>query len=125
VNRDLSEGISGCFGVVPEAEDGVGGAAGMKKEGIAAIEDYIRSVIEGRIRNDRQRTIIAIYSTMLGISLGPLSQNGSINCARAPPNGLAKLIIAVAATLPLFVNHKSEYLVGAERTNGCANPTKI
>jgi hypothetical protein len=38
---------------------------------------------------------------------------------------LAKLITAVAATLPLFVNHKSEYLVGAARTNGWAKPVKI
>jgi hypothetical protein len=59
---------------------------------------------------------------MLGMSPGLPAQNGSINCARAPPKGFAKLMTAVAATLPVLVNHKSEYLVGAERTNGCANP---
>jgi hypothetical protein len=69
--------------------------------------------------------MIAIYSTIFGISPGLPAQKGSINCARAPPNGLAKLITAVAATLPVFVNHRSEYLVGAARTNGWANPVKI
>jgi hypothetical protein len=68
---------------------------------------------------------MAIYSTIFGISPGLLAQDGSMSCARAPPNGFAKLITAVAATLPLFVNHRSEYLVGAARTNGWAKPVKI
>ena len=32
---------------------------------------------------------------------------------------------AVAATRPRFVNHRSEYLVGAARMKGCANPMMI
>lgn len=55
---------------------------------------------------------------MFGISFASLAKNGSISCAKAPPNGFAKLMIAVAAILPRFVNHKSEYLVGAASTNG-------
>jgi hypothetical protein len=35
----LRDGKSGCFAVCPDAEEGVGGEAGMKNEGIDAIED--------------------------------------------------------------------------------------
>lgn len=44
---------------------------------------------------------------------------------RAPPKGLARLIIAVAATLPAPVNHKSLYRVGAAKTKGCESPVRI
>ena len=43
----------------------------------------------------------------------------------APPNGLAKLAIAVAAILPFSPNHISLKLVGAHSTKGCADPTSI
>jgi hypothetical protein len=84
-----------------DGEQGVGGEAGMKNEGIDATDE-----------------MMAIYRTIFGISPGFPAQLGSMSCAKAPPNGLAKLMTAVAATLPRFVNHRSEYLVGAERTNG-------
>ena len=69
--------------------------------------------------------MIAMYNTIFGILPGLPAQKGSINCAKAPPNGFARLITAVAATLPRFVNQRSEYLVGAARTNGCARPVRI
>ncbi len=69
--------------------------------------------------------MMEMYNTMLGMSEAFETQNGSINWAKAPPNGFAKLITAVAATLPVFVNHRSEYLVGADKTKGCASPVKI
>lgn len=40
----------------------------------------------------------------------------------APPNGLPSEETAVAEILPASVNHMSLYLVGADRTNGCASP---
>lgn len=43
----------------------------------------------------------------------------------AAPKGLARLIRAVAATRPRFVNHRSEYLVGAASTNGWEKPIRI
>jgi hypothetical protein len=89
----------------------------MKNEGIDATEDYKVSMIE-HTEAKRLLTMIAIYSTIFGMSPGLPAQEGSISCAKAPPNGLAKLMTAVAATLPLLVNHRSEYLVGAARTNG-------
>jgi hypothetical protein len=39
------EGNSGCLGTVPDGEQGVGGWAGMKKEGIAATEAYKELVL--------------------------------------------------------------------------------
>src|SRR6266487_95310 len=73
----------------------------------------------------RVHTMMEMYNTIFGMSPGFPAQKGSINCAKAPPKGFARLITAVAATLPRFVNHKSEYLVGAASTNGCASPVKI
>ena len=67
-------------------------------------------------------TMIDVYKTILGISAGLVAQNGSINWPSAPPNGLARLAIAVALTRPCPLNHSSEYRVGALKTNGCANP---
>ena len=66
--------------------------------------------------------MIAIHKSIHGISSLLSAQNGLISCPSAPPNGFAKLITAVAATLPFPENHKSEYLVGAVNTNGCARP---
>lgn len=63
-------------------------------------------------------TITEIHSTISGIWVGSVAQNGSINWANAPPSGFAKVATAVAATLPRPVNHKSLYLVGALSTNG-------
>ena len=62
---------------------------------------------------------------MFGISLGFVARKGSMSWPNAPPNGFAKLITAVAETRPRGLNHKSEYLVGAESTNGCAKPMII
>lgn len=108
MNNVLRDWRSGCFGVWLEGEQGVGGADGMKNDGTVATDE-----------------MIATYNTRFGISPGVPAHDGSINCAKAPPNGFAKLMTAVAATLPRLVNHKSEYLVGAERTKGCANPVNI
>ena len=68
--------------------------------------------------NDSDLTMTEMYSTIVGISDGRLASSGPTNCATAPPKGFARLITAVAATRPLFENHRSEYLVGAARTNG-------
>ena len=91
-----------------EVETGVGGLAGMNKEGSVAIEE-----------------MMAMYRVILGISLGSFARKGSMSWPNAPPNGFARLMIAVAETLPLGLNHKSEYLVGAESTKGCAKPMII
>ena len=64
-----------------------------------------------------------IQRIIFGISLALSAQKGLISCPNAPPNGLARDITAVAATLPLSVNHKSLYRVGAASTNGWASPT--
>jgi hypothetical protein len=69
--------------------------------------------------------MIATYSTILLTSSGPSTQNGTINCPKAAPKGLARLTTAVAVTLPLGENQRSEYLAGAERTNGWARPVRI
>lgn len=66
--------------------------------------------------------MIEIQRIIFGISLALSAQKGLISCPRAPPNGLARDIAAVAATLPLSVNQRSLYLVGAASTNGCASP---
>ena len=62
---------------------------------------------------------------MLGMSLEFVARKGSMSWPNAPPKGFARLMIAVADTLPLGLNHKSEYLVGAESTKGCAKPMSI
>lgn len=76
-------------------------------------------------REEYTLTMMETYSTRFGISEVLLTQAGPISWANAPPKGFAKLMTAVAATLPRFVNHKSEYRDGAESTKGCANPIKI
>ncbi len=62
---------------------------------------------------------------MLGISRGSVARNGLISCPKAPPKGLARDAMAVAVTRPSGVNQRSEYLVGAHRTNGCPSPMRI
>ena len=89
-------------------EAGVGGRAGMKKEGIVTAEE-----------------MRAMYSVIFGIWPGSVARKGSISWPRAPPNGFARLASAVAETRPAGVNQRSEYRVGAESTNGCANPMRI
>lgn len=54
-----------------------------------------------------------------------VARNGLMSCPNAPPNGFAKEAIAVADTRPAGVNQRSEYRVGADRTNGCARPVRI
>ena len=76
---------------VEDGETGVGGARGMKNEGMVATED-----------------IMAMYNVISGISEGAVARNGLISCPKAPPNGLAKLANAVAETRPRGVNHRSE-----------------
>jgi len=80
----------------------------MKKDGIVATD-----------------AMIAMYSVMGAISGGLMARNGSTKEPIAPPNGLASDMIAVAETRPAGENHKSEYLVGAARTKGCASPVRI
>lgn len=74
---------------------------------------------------DGKLTMIATYRTMLGISLSFVASNGPINCPSAPPSGFARLATAVALVRPRSENQISLYLVGAVKTNGCANPIKI
>ncbi len=62
---------------------------------------------------------------MLGISDALLAKNGLMSCPSAPPKGFASEAIAVALTRPEGENQRSEYRVGAERTNGCARPMRI
>ena len=91
-----------------ERETGVGGFAGMKKEGTeAAVE------------------IRATMRVMLGMSEALVARKGSISWPRAPPNGFAREAIAVAETRPAGVNQMLEYCGGAARTNGWANPMII
>jgi len=52
--------------------------------------------------------MIETYSTILLTSSGPLTQKGMMSCPSAAPNGLARLVRAVAATRPRLVNHRSE-----------------
>jgi hypothetical protein len=42
------------LGVSPDGAAGVGGAAGMKKEGRAQTEDYVRGELEVRQREGRE-----------------------------------------------------------------------
>lgn len=86
-----------------DAVGGVGGAAGMKREGIHAT--------------------VAMMLTISTVDRTDPS-NGLISCANAPPSGFARLANAVAPTRPPSVNHMSLYLVGAARTKGWARPQR-
>ena len=55
---------------------------------------------------------------MFGVSEGWLTKRGDISWPRAPPNGFARLAIAVAETRPRGENQRPEYRVGAESTKG-------
>src|SRR5690348_6288162 len=86
----FTDGIISNLWVVDDGADGVGGAAGMKKDGIEATV-----------------AIIPTYKTILGISFGAGAKKGLISWPSAPPSGLASVMTAVAATRPLFVNQRS------------------
>lgn len=47
MNKDRSEGSSCCLGIAEEGEHGVGGAEGMKKDGIDATEDWTGQLLSG------------------------------------------------------------------------------
>ena len=109
-----------CKAVEADADGGVGGAAGMKKDGM-----QVTVACGLLVRMTRQRefqeaglTMIDIYKTMFGISEGLVAKAGSTRPAKTPPNGFAREATAVALTRPRSLNHTSLYLVGALRTKG-------
>lgn len=55
----------------------------------------------------RMVDIMAMYSTIFGISLDLVARNGSTSCPIAAPKGLAREARAVAETRPREVNHSS------------------
>lgn len=68
---------------------------------------------------------MATQKVIEGICEAFVAQNGLMSWPRAPPKGFAKDAIAVADILPLSVNQRSLYRVGAASTKGCAKPIKI
>lgn len=70
-------------------------------------------------------TMMERYSTISGTSCGFDTQTESINSPNAPPRGFARVANAVALMRPRSENHRSLYLVGALRQNGCASPMRI
>ena len=78
-----------CCRVWEPAEGGVGGLAGMKKDGRQAIED-----------------MMLMYKTMSGISEGLVAQNGAMSWPRAAPNGLDRDASAVAVVRPDVENQR-------------------
>jgi hypothetical protein len=105
-----------------DAVGGVGGAAGIKSDGMHATVDM----------TDMMRTMFGMEprkGLMSCASCSSLASSSSNRCMKgrptAPPNGFAKLANAVAPTLPPSVNHISLYRVGAASTNGCAKPVRI
>ena len=97
-----------------EAVGGVGGAAGMKSEGMHAAVEMMdtMSTTEG---TEPRKGFMSCASWITVLAL--VYQNNKSKLT-APPNGFAKLANAVAPTLPPSVNHISLYRVGAASTNG-------
>lgn len=89
IRRRLSRSV--VCGNEEDALAGVGGALGMKNEGMAATLDKI-----------------AVKSTMFGTSAALLTKNGFTSCPSAPPSGFARLAAAVAEMRPASVNQRSE-----------------
>ena len=71
------------------------------------------------------RTMMDMYRTMSGTSLGLVAQEESTSCPKAAPNGLASVATAVTLMRPRSENHRSLYLVGALRQKGWAKPVRI
>lgn len=105
----LVAGINGVRGLADEALGGVGGAAGIKNDGIDATLDYTANcqlkVVS--LRDCWQLTMMEMYRTILGISEGFVAHSESTNWPIAAPKGLAKLARAVALVRPLSENHRS------------------
>lgn len=95
----------GVWGIADEALAGVGGADGMKNDGIAATLDCVSwSVICWKRCFEESYnislTMIEMYRTIFGISEGLVAHSESINWPRAAPRGFARLATAVALVRP-------------------------
>lgn len=125
----------GVLVTVYEADGGVGGAAGIKSEGMQAADammETIRTVVGTELKNGFMSdaswlTWLATLFLVFCLDRKKKTRDriGEGRKLTAPPRGFAILASAVAPVRPLSVNHMSLYLVGAASTKGCARPVII